>query len=112
MNSTDRNGYAPSIIPGHGEWCCWACKKNGMSAGGLNRHEVFHEDMGGRLREKSKEYGLWVHLCHGTCHQGPKGVHANAELDLRLRQEAQRCAMKEYGWSAEEFAELFGKNYI
>ena len=108
----DRNGYAQSIIPGHGEWCCWNCKQNGMKSGKLDRHEVFHEDMGGTLRERSKLAGLWVHLCHNTCHQGPNGVHANKELDLRLKQEAQRCAMEEYGWTIQQFVGLFGKNYL
>ena len=108
----DRNGYEKSIIPGHNEWCCWACKQNGMRNGKLDRHECIHNSVGGSLREKSKQYGLWVHLCHNTCHQGPNGVHANRELDLRLKQEAQRCAMKEYGWTTEEFVEIFGKNYL
>ena len=104
----DKNGYVQSIIPGHGEWCCWNCKQNGLANGKLDRHEVIH----GPYREKSKAYGLWVHLCHNTCHQGPDGVHANRELDLRLKQEAQRCAMKTYGWTTEEFIGNFGKNYL
>ena len=24
----DRNGYAPSIVPGHGEWQCYGCGRN------------------------------------------------------------------------------------
>ena len=112
MNELDRNGYAPSIIPGHNEYCCWNCKQNGISHGGLNRHEIFHEDMGGKLRARSKMSGLWVYLCHDTCHQGPNGVHANAELDDRLKREGQRCAMEEYGWTTEQFVYLFGKNYL
>lgn len=108
----DKNGYAKSIIPGHSEWCCWNCKQNGTAHGGLNRHECIHFDFGGKYRDKCKRYGLWVHLCHDTCHQGPNGVHANAALDLRLKQEAQRCAMKEYGWDTEKFVEMFGKNYL
>lgn len=108
----DKNGYAPSIIPGHGEWCCWACKQNGMKAGKLDRHEVFHEDMGGKMRERSKMCGLWVYLCHDTCHQGPHGVHADKGLDLWLKQVAQRRAMETYGWTTEQFVEMFGKNYL
>ena len=29
----DRNGYAPSIIPGHDEYRCLLCGKNGMGFG-------------------------------------------------------------------------------
>ena len=108
----DKNGYSQSIIPGHSVWCCWNCKQNGAVSGGLDRHEVIHNDMGGKYRERCKRFGLWVHLCHNTCHQGDRGVHANYELDLRLKQEAQRSAMQEYGWSVEEFQSLFGKNYL
>ena len=100
-------GYAPSIIPDHSEFQCWVCQKNGC-LDPLNRHEVF----GGAFREKSKRLGLWVHLCHSSCHQGPGGVHNNHSLDLLLKQEGQRCAMVTYGWTTEDFIREFGKNYL
>ena len=106
----DENGYARSIIPGHNEWMCWACKKNG--GGKLDRHEIFHEDMGGTMRARSKMTGLWVYLCHDPCHQGKNGVHSNRAMDLRLKEIAQYEAQKEYGWTTEQFVQLFGKNYL
>lgn len=103
----DRNGYAPSIIPNHGAFACWNCGKNG-STDPLNRHEVF----GGAYREKSKRLGLWVHLCHTSCHQGKLGVHNNWYLNSRLKTQAQRCAMQQYHWTTEDFIREFGKNYL
>lgn len=103
----DRNGYAPSIIPGHGEYRCKMCGRNG-SRDPLNRHEVF----GGAYRDKSKRLGLWVHLCHDRCHQGADGVHSNADKANQLKAEAQRYAMEEYGLTVQEFRLEFGKNYI
>jgi hypothetical protein len=106
-----RSEYAPSVIPGHNDHTCWRCGRNG-SQDPLNRHEIYHSDMGGNLRDRCKQYGLWVHLCHHRCHQGPTGVHNDPEFDLLLKQTAQKCAMETYGWSTEEFVSLFGKNYL
>jgi hypothetical protein len=100
----DRNGYAPSIC--QSAECCFRCGAIGVK---LDRHEVFHEDMGGRLRKWSKRYGLWVRLCHDTCHL--YGVHQDANYARRLRAYAQGCAEQEYGWSKETFIKLFGKSY-
>jgi hypothetical protein len=106
----DRNGYAPSIIPGHDENTCWLCGKNGN--GKLDRHEIVRHSFGGADRKLCKFYGLWVHLCHYPCHEGSRGVHADSEIDLRLKQEAQRCAMEHYGWTTEDFVYVFGRNYL
>lgn len=103
----DRNGYAPSIIPNHGNERCWLCARNGM-LDPLNRHEVF----GGAYRQKSKRLGLWVHLCHSDCHQGDNGVHQNAQIAAYLKAEAQKAAMEHYGWTIEEFIQQFGRNYL
>lgn len=100
----DRNGYAPSIIDGHDYCSCYLCGKNGN--GKLDRHEIFH----GPFRTKSKALGLWVHLCHNECHIN--GVHKYCELDRGLKQEGQKAAMREYGWTAERFVAQFGRSYI
>ena len=97
----DRNGYAPSIL--QQAQCCFKC---GKTTGKLDRHEVW----GGGLREKSKRYGLWVLLCHESCHL--YGVHQDAEYARRLRRYAQGCANLEYGWDKETFIRMFGKNYL
>lgn len=96
----DKNGYAKSIVQ---LGCC--CFKCGAENGKLDRHEVW----GGPFREKSKRLGLWVLLCHDTCHLN--GVHQDAEYARRLRAFAQGCAQEEYGWSTEDFICEFGKNY-
>lgn len=96
----DRNGYAPSILQ-CGD-CCFRC---GRQSEKLDRHEVFHADMSGKMRDRSKRYGLWVRLCR-TCHES-----AHREYAERLKRYAQGMAMEEYGWSAETFRQMFGKNY-
>lgn len=103
----DRNGYAPSIIPGHGEYRCLLCGKNG-TADPLDRHEIF----GGENRQKSKRHGLWVHLCGWSCHRGADGVHRNRALDHALKRTAQRYAMDQYGWSIDDFRAVFRNNYL
>ena len=102
----DKNGYAESIIPDHGTDQCWLCDCNGR--GKMDRHEVF----GGAHRKKSKALGLWVHLCHADCHLGE--IHGNPggyKAGL-LKEEAQRCAMRKFGWTEEQFISEFGRNYL
>ena len=96
----DRNGYAPSIL--QKSECCFRC---GTQYGKIDRHEVFHADMGGKMRERSKRYGLWVRLCR-DCHQA-----AHEDYARRLKRYAQGMAQEEYGWSTETFIKLFGKSY-
>lgn len=103
MRGLDKNGYAPSIIPDHSETQCFLCLCNGI--GKMDRHEAF----GGAYRSKSKRLGLWVHLCHDPCHLN--GVHKDAVLAGFVKSEAQRHAMKVYGWTTEDFIREFGKNY-
>lgn len=98
----DRNGYAPSIIQ-RDLSCCAACGKANTK---LDRHEIFH----GANREKSKQYGLWIILCHDTCHLN--GVHKHANIDRGWKKIAQRAAMQHYGWNKEDFIEIIGRNYI
>ena len=104
MRGLDRNGYAPSIIPKHSAERCWWCGANGR--GKMDRHEVF----GGAYREKSKRLGLWVHLCHDSCHLN--GVHKHAEWARLTKEEAQQQAMETFGWTIEDFIREFGKNYL
>lgn len=84
---------------------CFICGKNG-GYWGLDKHHIFM----GALRNKSEKYGLTVYLCHIECHL--EGVHKNAKIDRKLKQIAQRKAMKYYGWTVEEFIKIFGKNYL
>jgi hypothetical protein len=40
------------------------------------------------------------------------GVHFNHEFDMALKRIGQQAAMDYYGWSVEQFREIFGKNYL
>lgn len=54
-----------------------------------------------------------VDLCHDRCHEnGKKAVHNNAETMELLHKYGQKKAMKEQGWSVEEFIMEIGKNYL
>lgn len=98
----DRNGYNPSILQDDLS-CCYVC---GRTCEKLDRHEIY----GGANREKSKRLGLWVMLCHESCHLN--GVHAFPRSYEYLKQKAQRIAMKRYGWTKEDFIQEIGRSYI
>lgn len=89
---------------------CYLCGRSGYeSREHLDKHHVF----GAALRSKSEEYGAFVYLCQGACHiYGKNAVHKNAEINNRLKAEAQRAVMEENGWSVEDFRREFYKNYI
>lgn len=96
-----RSDYIPSLL--QEEENCYICGRRDHK---LDRHEVF----GGAYRQKSKAYGLWVLLCHESCHLG--GVHKHPEEYRWLKKRAQEAAMSAYGWSIDVFREIFGKNYL
>jgi hypothetical protein len=87
---------------------CFLCGRNG-SRDRLERHHIF----GGPNRDLSEQYGLVVDLCGEQCHRnGPKAAHRSAETMKLLRIYGQKKAMRENGWTAEQFREVFGKNYL
>lgn len=101
----DCNGYAPSILQYDLDACyiCYGCREK------LDRHEVLF----GPYREKSKRLGLWVMLCHHQHHiDGPMAVHQSRDVDLALKQAAQKAAMDAYGWDEKRFIREFGRNYL
>lgn len=75
----------------------------------LEEHHIFN---GNPNRKLSEKHGLKVWLCHGCHNEPPNGVHHNAELNRQLKSEAQQAAMLYYGWSKDEFRQIYGKNYI
>lgn len=99
-----KNGYAPSILQDDLS-CCYLCGRSNCK---LDRHEVYPA----HNRQHSKRLGLWVMLCHDSCHLGSYGVHLNYEKGLQLKQDAQKKAMRYYNWTTDDFIEEFGKNYI
>ena len=47
------------------------------------------------------------------CHQfGPRAAHQCAETRDELHRYGQKKAMREQGWSVDEFVRQFGKNYL
>ena len=87
---------------------CWLCGATGQR-GPLDLHHIF----GSSNRKKSEKYGLVVYLCHDSCHIfGEKAVHNNAEIMQVLHEYGQRKAMRENGWTVDDFRRVFGKNYI
>lgn len=87
---------------------CFLCGMNAYIEP-LDKHHIF----GGALRSKSEKYGLTVYLHHCRCHIfGENAVHRDAQVNRKLRQIAQREAMKHYNWTEEDFRKEFCKNYI
>lgn len=74
----------------------------------LEEHHIFNA----ANRTKSEDYGLKVYLCHYCHNEPPNGVHQNSANRRALQAKAQKKAMKHYGWTIEDFREIFGRNYI
>lgn len=89
---------------------CFMCGKNAHADYfGIEEHHVFS---GTGIRPLSEKYGLKVYLCHHCHNEPPNGVHHNRERRLLLQKVVQKRAMKYYGWTTEQFIEIFRKNYI
>ena len=73
----------------------------------LHIHEIF---FGTANRKLSIKYGCCVSLCSRHHNMSKDGVHQNRELDLRLKQLAQKRFEEEY--PNESFLRIFGRNYI
>lgn len=87
---------------------CFLC---GMNANlePLDLHHIFNK----ADKQKSEKYGLMVYLHHNKCHIfGKNAVHQNAEVNRKLKADAQRKAMEHYGWTVDDFRAIFGKNYL
>jgi len=74
----------------------------------IEAHHIF----GGPNRKKSDKLGLVVDLCHYCHNEPPNGVHHNREAMLELRRYGQQKAMREQGWTKEQFIKEFGRNYL
>ena len=80
---------------------CFVCGRYGTEI-----HHVFYGTANRKLADK---YKLVIGLCYAH-HRGNKGVHFNKELDLELKQYAQRRFEKEY--PLHDFLAVFGRNYL
>lgn len=87
---------------------CFLCGRNGASDP-LDLHHIFP----GPYRKKSEKYGLVVYLCHNRCHIFAKtAVHRNGNQMRLLRRYGQLKAMREQGWTEDDFRREFGKSYL
>lgn len=87
---------------------CFLCGRNG-SSDRLERHHIFAS----ANRKLSEKYGLVVYLCGESCHRnGKQAAHKNKDTALYLKRYGQEKAMKEQGWTEEEFISIFGKSYL
>ncbi len=87
---------------------CFLCGRN-ANLEPLDCHHVF----GAANRKKSEKYGLKVYLHHNQCHIfGKDSVHQNNEINQALKAQAEQKAMEYYGWTVDEFRNIFGKNYL
>ena len=77
---------------------------------GLHLHHIFNA----ANRDNSTKYGLVVYLHHELHNNAPDGydVHHNRELGDALKRIAQTAAMEHYGWTLEEWMQIFHKNYL
>ena len=92
---------AKSIISN--EKKCLVCGKRTS----INKHHIF---AGNPNRQHSEHYGCWCYLCYEHHHGSVHGVHFNKELDLKIKQLAQKKFEETH--SREEFIRIFGKNYL
>ena len=71
---------------------------------------VHHCIYGVANRKLSEKYHLVVGLCYNH-HTGQCGVHhGNKELDMKLKQMAQRAFMEHY--PQDDFLAVFGRNFL
>lgn len=73
----------------------------------LHKHHVFY---GTSNRKQSEKYGLTVYLCARHHNMSNEGVHFNKELDLKIKQLAQRKFEETH--TREEFRAAFGKSWL
>jgi hypothetical protein len=83
---------------------CYVCD----TTNNINIHEVYF----GKNRQKSIEDGCCVYLCGKHHNQSNDGVHFNHSLDIRLKQEMQKCWIKTYNKTTDDFIKRYGRNYI
>ena len=74
---------------------------------GLERHHV----LGGVANRKlSETYGLWVWVCNKHHTDPREGVQYNRDMNLKLKQDAQRAFQTYYSRSV--WMMVFRKNYL
>ena len=75
----------------------------------LHKHHVYG---GYGVRNLSEKYGLWIWLRADWHIQTPYAIHNNKPLRERIQREVQEIAMKHYGWSVDDFRQIFGRSFL
>lgn len=76
------------------------------SCSNLHKHHIF----GGPNRKNSEKYGLWVYLRADWHNMSDYAVHFDKQLDLELKQTAQKVFEEEQGH--DKFMAIFHRNYL
>lgn len=79
--------------------------------GRMDSLEVHHTLHGWANRKKAEQYGLTIYLCTYHHTGGLKSVHRNYDMDLQVKQFAQKYFEENIG-SRELFIKEFGRNYL
>lgn len=87
---------------------CFLCNRTETAYNKLETHHIFQN----ANRNKSDYYGLTVLLCAGCHREKPWAAHQSGKTMDYLHQYGQRLAQEKYGWTAEQFREIFGANYL
>lgn len=84
---------------------CYVCK----TTNNLHLHHI----MFGKNRKKADKDGLTIYLCHEH-HEGTNGVHGKNghNLDIKLKQLAEKRWLEYYGKDIEDFIKAYGRNYL
>lgn len=73
----------------------------------LHKHHLIY---GTGKRQLSEKYGLWCYLCYKHHNGSNEGVHFNKQLDLALKEMAQRKFNEVY--PDLDWLQIFGRNYL
>ena len=87
---------------------CFLCKRTETAYNRLEVHHIFQN----ANRNKSDKYGLTVLLCADCHREKPWAAHQSGKTMDYLHKYGQRLAQEKYGWTVEQFREIFGASYI
>lgn len=76
---------------------------------GLHKHHVF---FGTANRQLSEEDGMVVYLCPDCHEHGARAVHRNREVDVALKQAAERVWMEDRDADEDAFRARYGRSWL
>jgi len=82
---------------------CFVCGMDNV----LHKHHIY---AGVANRPLSEKYGCWVWLCPYHHNMSNHGIHADIELDKKIKQICQERFEETH--TREEFMQIFGRNYL